>query len=71
VNIVLDDTIEYLRDSQDPYKLTTATRKLGLVVCKGNSVMCVYPEEGTKEIDNPYAEEDGEGPNGEGSDKEE
>merc|ERR1711915_736397 len=35
LNIVLDNCIEYLRDPDDPYKLTEDTRVLGLVVCRG------------------------------------
>uniref|UniRef100_A0A6B2LUX5 Sm domain-containing protein n=1 Tax=Arcella intermedia TaxID=1963864 RepID=A0A6B2LUX5_9EUKA len=56
VNIVLDDTIEYLRDPEDPYQLSGKTRALGLSVCRGNAVMCAYPAEGTEEIDNPFAD---------------
>jgi U6 snRNA-associated Sm-like protein LSm7 len=54
VNLVLDGTVEYLRDLDDPYKLTGETRSLGLVVCRGGGVMCVYPSEGTQEIPNPF-----------------
>ena len=35
VNLVLDDTIEYLRDPTDPYRITEETRNLGLVVARG------------------------------------
>eukprot|EP00026_Physarum_polycephalum_P022924 Phypoly_transcript_27442.p1 GENE.Phypoly_transcript_27442~~Phypoly_transcript_27442.p1 ORF type:complete len:110 (-),score=7.07 Phypoly_transcript_27442:126-455(-) len=41
VNLTLDDCEEFLRDPDDPYKLTGATRPLGLVVCRGNNVMLV------------------------------
>jgi hypothetical protein len=27
---------------------------VGLVVCKGSTVMCTYPAEGTEEIANPF-----------------
>ena len=48
-NIVLDESIEYLRgktpkwlklyiDSSDPYKLTEKTRELGLLVLRGPTV---------------------------------
>ncbi len=33
-NMVLDNTIEYLRDPEDSSKLTEDTRELGLVVCR-------------------------------------
>eukprot|EP01126_Amoeba_proteus_P002760 TRINITY_DN10892_c0_g1_i2.p1 TRINITY_DN10892_c0_g1~~TRINITY_DN10892_c0_g1_i2.p1 ORF type:complete len:112 (-),score=30.23 TRINITY_DN10892_c0_g1_i2:290-625(-) len=55
VNLVLDECLEFLRDTET-FKVTNATRKLGLVVCKGSAVMCVFPAEGTEEIDNPYAD---------------
>jgi len=56
VNLVLDETIEYLRDPEDPYQITSKSRSLGLSVCRGNAVMCVYPAEGTDEIENPFAD---------------
>ena len=34
LNMVLDATTEYLRDPEDPSKITENTRDLGLVVCK-------------------------------------
>lgn len=33
-NMVLDNTIEYLRDPADPSRITENTRELGLVVCR-------------------------------------
>lgn len=56
VNIVLDDTVEQMRDPYNPYKLTEKTRKLGLTVCRGTSVMLVCPVDGTQEIQNPFLE---------------
>jgi len=56
-NLVLDDTQEYLRDPDDPYKLLDETRSLGLVVARGTSVMLICPVEGTEEIANPFAAE--------------
>ena len=53
VNLVLDDTKEYI-DSE----MSNDTRELGLVVCKGSSVMTIYPELGTEEIANPWASAD-------------
>ncbi len=54
VNLVLDDTVEYLRDPTDPYKLTDKTRHLGLIVCRGPSVSIISPVDGTEEIANPF-----------------
>ena len=55
-NIVLDDCVEYLRDSSDPSKLTGETRELGLLVARGTSITFVCPEEGFQEIDNPFTQ---------------
>jgi small nuclear ribonucleoprotein (snRNP)-like protein len=56
VNLVLDDCVEFLRDPEDPYKIGSGTRKLGLVVCRGSAVMCLYPTDGAAEIPNPFAQ---------------
>ncbi len=58
VNIVLDKAQEIIRDPRDPYKQTENTRELGLVVCRGKSVMLVCPQNGFEEIKNPFAEEE-------------
>ncbi|RNA29383.1 U6 snRNA-associated Sm LSm7 [Brachionus plicatilis] len=55
LNIVLDSTIEYMRDMDDPYKMTNETRALGLVVCRGTSVILISPQDGMEEIQNPFA----------------
>mmetsp|Transcript_86252 Transcript_86252/g.143854 ORF Transcript_86252/g.143854 Transcript_86252/m.143854 type:complete len:118 (-) Transcript_86252:999-1352(-) len=66
LNLVLDETREYLRDLDDPYKrrlvedpddpsaLIEDTRYLGIVVCRGTAVMTIMPYEGTEEIQNPF-----------------
>ncbi|CAE6921403.1 Lsm7 [Symbiodinium sp. CCMP2592] len=54
-NLVLDDVQEYLRDPEDPYKVSDETRSLGLVVARGTSVMLICPVDGTEEIANPFA----------------
>ncbi|KAH9284171.1 U6 snRNA-associated Sm-like protein LSm7 [Echinococcus granulosus] len=53
-NMVLDNTIEYLRDPADPSHLTEDTRELGLVVCRGPSVELVCPADGMESISNPF-----------------
>lgn len=58
VNLVLDDCVETMRDSEDPYKLTEETRNLGLVVARGTSVMLIMPVEGRSEMDNPWLAEE-------------
>ncbi|CAH0563880.1 unnamed protein product [Brassicogethes aeneus] len=58
LNLVLDNTIEYLRDADDPYKLTEDTRELGLVVCRGTSVVLICPMDGMESIQNPFVTQD-------------
>mmetsp|Transcript_54709 Transcript_54709/g.111689 ORF Transcript_54709/g.111689 Transcript_54709/m.111689 type:complete len:98 (-) Transcript_54709:231-524(-) len=57
VNLVLDECIEYMRDADDPYKLTEETRSLGLLVCRGTAVTLVCPCDGMVEIANPFVQE--------------
>lgn len=40
-------------------RVTDATRPLGLIVCRGTSVMLVVPTAGTEEIANPFQQADG------------
>jgi U6 snRNA-associated Sm-like protein LSm7 len=57
LNLVLDSTTEYIRDQDDSYKLTNDTRDLGLVVCRGTSVVLISPQDGMEEIANPFAQQ--------------
>ncbi|XP_067654120.1 U6 snRNA-associated Sm-like protein LSm7 [Haliotis asinina] len=59
LNLVLDGTTEYLRDPDDPFKLTEDTRHLGLVVCRGTSVVLICPSDGMEAIANPFVQQDG------------
>ncbi|KAL5019878.1 hypothetical protein ScPMuIL_002770 [Solemya velum] len=59
LNLVLDGTVEYLRDPDDPYKLTQDERQLGLVVCRGTSVVLICPADGMEAIPNPFIQQDG------------
>ncbi|KAJ0987058.1 hypothetical protein J5N97_005414 [Dioscorea zingiberensis] len=59
LNLVLDEAIEFLRDSDDPLKTTDQTRRLGLIVCRGTAVMLVSPTDGTDEIANPFVQPEG------------
>lgn len=56
LNLVLDQTIEYLRDPDDEYKISEDTRQLGLVVCRGTSVVLICPLDGMEEIANPFVQ---------------
>jgi len=58
LNIVVDNTVEYLRDPDDPYKLTEDTRHLGLVVCRGTAVVLVCPVDGMEAIPNPFVQQE-------------
>ena len=54
LNLVLDETKEFLKDPDDPYRLLDETRSLGLTVNRGTSVMLVCPTSGFEEIANPF-----------------
>ncbi|RIA93000.1 hypothetical protein C1645_796679 [Glomus cerebriforme] len=57
LNLVLDDTEEFLRDPDDN-RLLNDTRSLGLIVCRGPAVILISPVEGTEEIDNPFVQQE-------------
>ena len=57
LNIVIDNTIEYMRDPDDPFKLTDETRSLGLVVCRGTGVIVICPQDGMESIPNPFIQQ--------------
>lgn len=44
-------------DPEDPMRVTDQSRALGLIVCRGTSVMLVVPTAGTEEIANPFQQE--------------
>jgi len=58
LNLVLDDCLEYLRDPEDSYKLTEDVRKLGLVVCRGPTVVVIGPMDGMEQIPNPFLQQE-------------
>lgn len=45
-------------DPEDPMRVTDQTRPMGLIVCRGTSVMLVVPTAGTEEIANPFQQEE-------------
>ncbi|OQS01760.1 U6 snRNA-associated Sm-like protein [Achlya hypogyna] len=48
VNLVLDEAVEY-------FETPGETRQLGLLVCRGTSVMLISPVDGTQELySNPF-----------------
>ncbi|KAI1304974.1 U6 snRNA-associated Sm-like protein LSm7 [Halotydeus destructor] len=54
LNLVLDNCTEFVRDADDPFKLTDEMRSLGLVVCRGTGVVVVSPVDGFEQIANPF-----------------
>ncbi|KAF9208913.1 Sm-like protein lsm7 [Haplosporangium sp. Z 27] len=59
LNLVLDETEEYLRDPEDG-RLLDQKRTLGLIVCRGPAVILISPMDGTLEIANPFIQEEEE-----------
>ena len=69
VNVVLDDTTEELPAAAAGAGAGAApatTRYLGLVVCRGPNVLVVGPDEGLREIANPFGDEGDAEAEGEG-----
>lgn len=54
-NMVLDEVSEFIKSYDDSSVVTT--RRLGLVVVRGPSVMAISPGEGFEEIPNPFLAE--------------
>lgn len=54
LNLVLDNAVEFLRDPDDPLRVTEETRALGLTVCRGTGVLVICPAEGLESIANPF-----------------
>uniref|UniRef100_A0A4W6FL26 LSM7 homolog, U6 small nuclear RNA and mRNA degradation associated n=1 Tax=Lates calcarifer TaxID=8187 RepID=A0A4W6FL26_LATCA len=44
-------------DPDDQLKLTEDTRQLGLVVCRGTSVVLICPQDGMEAIPNPFIQQ--------------
>ncbi|CDH57603.1 u6 snrna-associated sm-like protein lsm7 [Lichtheimia corymbifera JMRC:FSU:9682] len=53
LNLVLDETVEYLKDLETGY-ITDKTRTLGLAVLRGTAVILISPFDGSEEIENPF-----------------
>jgi U6 snRNA-associated Sm-like protein LSm7 len=54
VNLVLDESEEFLRDHENQDRVTKRSRKLGLCVVRGTQVSLISPEDGVEEIANPF-----------------
>ncbi|KAI1725046.1 LSM domain-containing protein [Ditylenchus destructor] len=57
LNLVLDNATEFLRDPEDPLKMTDETRQLGLIVARGTAITVVGPNDGIEVIANPFIQE--------------
>lgn len=57
LNLVLDNTVEHMRDPDDQFKILDETRKLGLVVCRGTAVVLLCPADTMEAIPNPFIQE--------------
>ncbi|KAJ1546481.1 Sm-like protein lsm7, partial [Nowakowskiella sp. JEL0078] len=57
LNLVLDETVEYIREPEDMSRVTDKTRTLGLVVARTTTIILISPLDGTEEIANPYAKQ--------------
>jgi len=53
-NMIVDDTVEYVRDINDPYKITNETRMLGLIFVRGTLILTIGLGSGQDEISNPF-----------------
>ena len=53
-NLLLEDTIEWVRNATDPYVLTGESRRLGSAVLRGTSIVAILPEVGFEGIENPF-----------------
>ncbi|SCV02907.1 LAME_0H06172g1_1 [Lachancea meyersii CBS 8951] len=57
MNLVLDETIEYLRDPEDDTKILEGqTKELGLVVIRGTMLLTLSPLDGSEIISGPSVE---------------
>ena len=59
-NLVLDETVELMRDASDPYLVhQDQTRQLGLIIARGPTVLSICDEEGAEiDVKNIYAAEE-------------
>ncbi|KAJ1677820.1 Sm-like protein lsm7 [Spiromyces aspiralis] len=56
LNLVLDDAVERIRDSENPSQMTEQTRRIGMTVCRGPSIILISPLDGKQEIENPFVQ---------------
>lgn len=54
LNLVLDHSVETIRKFDEPETF----RSLGLIVCRGPSVLVISPSDGSAEIENPFVDQE-------------
>jgi len=54
MNLVLDEVKEHLTDENG----NVSTRDLGLIVARGTLLVAISPIDGSKEIENPFLNQD-------------
>ncbi|WBW75491.1 Lsm2-8 complex Lsm7 [Schizosaccharomyces osmophilus] len=57
MNLVLDDVDEHLKNPEDG-KFLDKTRKLGLIVVRGTTLVLLAPMDGSEEIPNPFLQQE-------------
>lgn len=57
MNLVLEQVVELLRDTEDDSILTENTRELGTVIVRGPQLLTISPLDGTQSISNPFVVE--------------
>uniref|UniRef100_A0A5S6QHW6 Sm domain-containing protein n=1 Tax=Trichuris muris TaxID=70415 RepID=A0A5S6QHW6_TRIMR len=58
LNLVLDNTTETMHDAEEGGQANPATRNLGLIVARGNTILVITPADGMEQIANPFVQPD-------------
>lgn len=54
----MHNNFPYPKIADEPFKFSEDTRSLGLVVCRGTSVVLICPQDGMEPIANPFISQD-------------
>uniref|UniRef100_A0AC35UBP4 Sm domain-containing protein n=1 Tax=Rhabditophanes sp. KR3021 TaxID=114890 RepID=A0AC35UBP4_9BILA len=57
LNMVLDNCVEYLRDTDGSDNGIQKTRNLGIIIARGPSITILGPDDGVMEIANPFVDQ--------------
>lgn len=58
VTTVTDYIVSFSLDADDPFKITDETRSIGLVICRGTSVVLICPFDSMEQIANPFIQQE-------------